>query len=195
MNERTHFFIKICISHTLISMFLWCVRDEWRLWQTAILTQLLLLTIATFLLHLGRGSLRATALSLQAGPLSLSLAVLSPTHSTAAGTCLYSFITPTCFRFFRLFPQVHLLIDGSVKGQYTTVSEFDLLSRYYVHFQTNTLGKGMNFLLFSSTIGWIVSLLFFSKDSCGIKKSKERGVFNCDNVSYPGWIFMVAFMV
>ena len=24
------------------------------------------------------------------------------------------------------------------------VSEFDLQSRYYVHFQTNTLGKGMN---------------------------------------------------
>ena len=33
MNERTHFFIKICISHTLFSkglMFLWCVRDGWR---------------------------------------------------------------------------------------------------------------------------------------------------------------------
>ena len=26
MNERTHFFIKIYISH----MFLWCVRDGWR---------------------------------------------------------------------------------------------------------------------------------------------------------------------
>ena len=33
MNERTHFFIKICISHTLFSkglMFMWCVRDWWR---------------------------------------------------------------------------------------------------------------------------------------------------------------------
>ena len=33
MNERTHFFIKIYISHTLFSkglMFLWCVRDGWR---------------------------------------------------------------------------------------------------------------------------------------------------------------------
>ena len=33
MNERTHFFIKICISHTLFSkglMFLWWVRDGWR---------------------------------------------------------------------------------------------------------------------------------------------------------------------
>ena len=33
MNERTHFFIKIYISHTLFSkglMILWCVRDGWR---------------------------------------------------------------------------------------------------------------------------------------------------------------------
>ena len=33
VNERTHFFIKISIFHTLFSeglMFLWCVRDGWR---------------------------------------------------------------------------------------------------------------------------------------------------------------------
>ena len=60
---------------------------------------------------LNRGLLRATAHSLD---------FLSPTNSTAAGTCLYSFITPTCFCFFfRLFTQVSL-IDSSVKGQYTT---------------------------------------------------------------------------
>ena len=53
MKERTHFFIKICISHTLFSMFLWCVRDEGRQGQTAILTQFLLLTIAALLPHLG----------------------------------------------------------------------------------------------------------------------------------------------
>ena len=48
MNDRTHFFIKICISPTLFSkgwMFLWYMRDGWRQGQTAILTQLLLLTI------------------------------------------------------------------------------------------------------------------------------------------------------
>ena len=27
------------------------------------------------------------------------------------------------------------------------VSKFELLSRYYVHFQTNTVGKGMNPLI------------------------------------------------
>ena len=81
MNDRTHFFIKICISHTLFSMFLWCVRDRRRQGQTTILTQLLLLTIArcvifknllstssaSWLELLNRGSLRATAFSLQAG--------------------------------------------------------------------------------------------------------------------------------
>ena len=76
MNE-THLFIKICISHTLFpkGLFLWCVRDEWRQGQTAILTQLLLLTIARCVIFkdplstsstswlglLNRGSLRATA--------------------------------------------------------------------------------------------------------------------------------------
>ena len=30
------------------------------------------------------------------------------------------------------------------------VSEFELQSRYYIHFQTNTLGKGMNPLILPS---------------------------------------------
>ena len=53
MNELIHFFIKIRISHTLFSIFLWCVRDEWRQGQTSILTQLLLMTIAALLPLLG----------------------------------------------------------------------------------------------------------------------------------------------
>ena len=123
MNERTHFFIKIYISHTLFSMYLWCVRDEWRQGQTAILTPTSLLTIAAPLLHLGwglfkRGSPRVTALNLLAGP---SLWHSRPTYSTATGICLYSFITSTCFHFF--FPLIYTgvsLIDGSVKGQNIT---------------------------------------------------------------------------
>ena len=72
MNEPTHTFMKICISHTLFSMFLWRVRDEWRQGQTAILTQLLLLTVAA-LFHILAGIAQPgvaedhTALSLQAG--------------------------------------------------------------------------------------------------------------------------------
>ena len=49
INKRTHFFMKICTSHTSFSkrlMFLCCLRDEWRHGQTTILTQLHLLTIA-----------------------------------------------------------------------------------------------------------------------------------------------------
>ena len=40
------------------------------------------------------------------------------------------------------------------------VSEFELQWRYYVHFQTDTLGKG---------IGLLVSLLFFYRDSFSIE--------------------------
>ena len=45
MNERTHFFIKIYLSHFILERFdvsVVCVRDGWRQRQTAILTQLLL---------------------------------------------------------------------------------------------------------------------------------------------------------
>ena len=69
MDERTHLFIKICITHSLLSIFLWFLRDEWRQGQTAISTQLLLLTLAALLPHLG-WVCSTTALSLQAGPYS-----------------------------------------------------------------------------------------------------------------------------
>ena len=108
MNERTHFFIKICISHILFSMFLLCVRDVWRQGQTAILTQLLFLTIAGVCSTEGRWEPQPSVCKL-----ALTLAFLSPTNTTAAGTCLYSFITPTFFRFsFRLFTQVHLWLTA-----------------------------------------------------------------------------------
>ena len=48
------------------------------------------------------------------------------------------------------------------------VSEFKLQSRYYVHFQTNTLGKGINPLILLAT-GSIIPLLFFQKSGFGIK--------------------------
>ena len=34
-------------------------------------------------------------------------------------------------------------MDGGI-----VVSEFDLQSRYYIHFRTNTFGKGMNLIIF-----------------------------------------------
>ena len=45
--------------------------------------------------------------------------------------------------------------------------ELELQSRYYVHFRTNTLGKGMNPLILPA-MGWIAPLLF-SGNSFGIK--------------------------
>ena len=48
------------------------------------------------------------------------------------------------------------------------VSEFELQSRYYVLFRTNTLWKGKNPLIFSAR-GYIESVLFFLKDFFGIK--------------------------
>ena len=127
MNERTHLFIEIYILHTLFSMFLWCLRKDWRQGQTAILTKLLLLTIEAPLPYLGWSCSTGDCWGPQPPVCKRTLIMaFIPTDSTAAGTCLYSFITPTCFRFFffffRLFTKVHLLIDGSVKGQYITQS-------------------------------------------------------------------------
>ena len=71
-NEYT--FLQKYITLTLYSRkggVVLYVRDKWRQGQTAILTQVLLLTIAALLPHLAgllnRGSLRAIAINLQAG--------------------------------------------------------------------------------------------------------------------------------
>ena len=48
------------------------------------------------------------------------------------------------------------------------VREFVLQSRYYVHFRTNTLGKGMNPLILPA-MGLKVPLLFFKENGFGIK--------------------------
>ena len=122
MKERTYFFTKICICYTLFSkglMFRRCVRQG----QTAIFTQLLLLTIALCVIFknpLGTSSASWMDSStrghwwpqLSVYKLALTLAFLSPTNSTAAGICLYSFITSTCFRFFCLFTQVNLWLTA-----------------------------------------------------------------------------------
>ena len=125
MNERTHFFIKVCISHTLFSrglMFLLCERDECRQRQTAILTQLLLLAKAALHPHLGWVAQTVVAESHSLKSASWSSLWPSCHQLTAAGTCLFSFIRPSCFYFFfRVFTLVYLLSDGSVKGQYITV--------------------------------------------------------------------------
>ena len=136
MNERTLFFIKIYISHTLFSkgfMLLWCVRDEWKQGQTAILTQLLLLTIARCVIFkkplstfsaswlglLNRGSLRATVLSLQAGPHSGL-----PVTNWLNGRWHLPIFFHNAYLLPLLLPLIYTgssPIDDSVKGQYTTI--------------------------------------------------------------------------
>ena len=101
-NERTHFFIKN-ISLTLYS---WkgdvgCEWEmSWRRGQTAILTQVLLATIAALLPRLGWscstvGHWGPKALCL---PLALTSASCLQLTRTAPGTWLYYCLTSTCFR-------------------------------------------------------------------------------------------------
>ena len=48
------------------------------------------------------------------------------------------------------------------------VREFEILEQYYVHFRTNSPGKGKNFFI-PSVMGYIILLLFCCKDGFGIK--------------------------
>ena len=48
------------------------------------------------------------------------------------------------------------------------VSEFELRSLCYVHFRTNTSGKGMNPFI-SPAMRYVVPLVVFCKDGFGIK--------------------------
>ena len=121
MNERIHFFIKIYISHTLFSMFLWCVRDEWRQGKTVILTQLLL-TIAALLPHLGwsRSTNGRWGPQPSVWKLTLILAFQSSTNCRLHLPIFFhnAHLLPL------LLPLIYAgasLIDGSVKGQYITL--------------------------------------------------------------------------
>ena len=123
MNERTHFFINVYLSHFILERVdVSVVCERWVETGTDYyIDSTLLLTIARCVIFknslstswlglLNQGSLRATA---SVYKLALTLAFLSLTDSTAAGICLYSFITPTYFRFFfRLFTQVHLWLTA-----------------------------------------------------------------------------------
>ena len=48
------------------------------------------------------------------------------------------------------------------------VREFELQSRYNVHFRANTIGKNMNLLILPA-MGQIAPLLFFLENGFGIK--------------------------
>ena len=101
------------------------MRNEWRQGRTCYIDPSSSLdhsstSFAFWLELLNRGSLRTQSPQSAAGSNS---GILSPTDLNCLVTRLYYFLTSNCFLlplFFRLFTQVHLLIDGSVEGQYIT---------------------------------------------------------------------------
>ena len=116
MNEWTHFFIKIYLSHFILERvakgYVWEV--SWRWGQTATYWPTVLLTIAALLSHLGLAAQPwvTEGPSLPSGAGSHS-GILSPTDSNCnwnwtqtpcleltqavCGTWLYNCLTPTCF--------------------------------------------------------------------------------------------------
>ena len=120
-NKRTNTLLYKNISLTLYSRKggVCCVWEmSWRQGQTAILTQVLLSTIAALLPHLGWvAQPRVTE-----GPRPSICSWLSLWHPVSdclkpSGHLVILFsIAHLLPLFFRLFTQVHLLIDGSVEG-------------------------------------------------------------------------------
>ena len=122
MNERTHFFIKIYVDVGCV----WEVSS--RRGQTATYWPQVLLTIAAPLSHSGWAAQPWVIEGPKPSAAGSQFGILSPTGSNSNWNWLkpsvywlYFCLAPTGFRFFRLFTQVHLLIDGSVEGQYVTL--------------------------------------------------------------------------
>ena len=166
MNERTHFFIKIYLSHFILKRgcFL-CVKGELEMGTNCyILTQSSSDHSSTYFAFwldcstVGHWGPKAICrwLSIQhlvPNWLQLQLELkltdpsrlwdlvikLSDVHLLPVGVCIchhhriqpcpqvkviFQYLRPDApvLLFFRLFTQVHLLIDGSVEGQYVTIS-------------------------------------------------------------------------
>ena len=123
-NEGIHFFIKIKISHTLFSngWCLLCVRKEWRRGRTAILTQVL----PRPLQHFFRILAWVVQPGFTKGPKPSVWIWFSLRHPVSNWLELSGHLVMLLSNlhllmlFFRLFTPVHLLIDGSVEGQYIT---------------------------------------------------------------------------
>ena len=124
MNERTHFFIKIYLWHFIlerVNVSVVCERwvetgTDFYIDPTSSPDHRTLLSSRTHLAllqHLGWSCSTGGHWGLLPSAGVHTLGFLSPTNSTAAGICLYTFITPTCFRFFfRLFTQVHFWLTA-----------------------------------------------------------------------------------
>ena len=125
MNERTHFSIKIYLSHFILERVMFAACERWAGDKDRLLywPQVLLATIAALLLHLGLccstgGHWGPKTLCLPLALTSASYLHLSPTVCAPGYIIVYVHLLQL---FFRFFTQVHLLIDGSVEGQYITI--------------------------------------------------------------------------
>ena len=127
-NERTNTHLYKNISLTLYSRKGWCwlcVRGELETGTDCYILTQVLLTIAALLSHLDwicsiMGHWGPKALCLP-----LALIRLASCLQLTPSICvlvIFLFDTHLFPLFFRLFTQVHLLIDSSVKGQYVTVA-------------------------------------------------------------------------
>ena len=125
MNERTHFFIKIYLSHFILERVMFLVCKRWEETRTDCYfdpssSDHSGTSSSSWLGLLNRGSLRPQS------PLSATgshCGILPPTNSNRPGNLFillsHVHLLPL---FSRLFTLVHLLIDGSVVGQYITLS-------------------------------------------------------------------------
>ena len=128
-NKQTNEYTSLQKYKSLILYFrkddvLLCVRDDWRQGQTAILNQVLPSTIAMLLSHLALGCSTGGHWGTQSPQSASWFSLWHPASNwpTATGTLSIFFLnTHLLPLFFGLFTQVHLLIDGSVEGQYITV--------------------------------------------------------------------------
>ena len=128
MNERTHFFIKIYLSHFILERVnVGCVWEmSWRRGQTATYwPKVLLSTIAALLPHFGL----VAQPWVTKGPKPSVCRWFSIRHLVpnwlrpSVRLVIFLFNVHQLPLFFRLLAQVHLLIDGSDEGQYVTIEQ------------------------------------------------------------------------
>ena len=123
-NEQTHFFIKISLTlYFRKGDVCWVWEMSWRQRQTVILTHCSSSPIAALLSHLGLGCSTGGNKGLKPSVfswVSLQHPFSNWLESSGHLVILLSYVH-LLLLFFRLFMLVHLLIDGSVKGQYITL--------------------------------------------------------------------------
>ena len=125
-NERTHFFIKIYLSHFIFKTVMFVVCERWvgnkdglqywpkfTSWPEQQHFFLILALVSQPCVTEGH-----KALSLQTG---FHASILSPIDSKTGHLVILLSNIHLLLLFFRLFTQVHLLTDGSVKGKYITM--------------------------------------------------------------------------